>query len=102
VATEFVVTSVTSPNLDDIRLVPSAGGSFAAKAAIRRCNPHVRWLDTDSHGYGVLDLDAEHVQMDYFALSDKTDPDAIAEVQCSYRALSGTQRLERADAPVRT
>ncbi|WP_346777021.1 alkaline phosphatase D family protein [Streptomyces sp. HNM0575] len=102
VATEFVVTSVTSPNLDDISLVPAVEASPRAQTAIRRSNPHVRWLDTDSHGYGVLDVDAERVQMDYFVLSDKTDPDATAEVARSYRTLSGTQRLERADAPVRT
>ncbi|WP_399065151.1 alkaline phosphatase D family protein [Streptomyces winkii] len=101
VATEFVVTSVTSPNLDDISLVPSVEVSLRANAAIRRGNPHVRWLDTDGHGYGVLDVDAERVQMDYFVLSDKADRDATAEVRCSYRTRSGTQRLEKADTPVR-
>ncbi|WP_425508040.1 alkaline phosphatase D family protein [Streptomyces bathyalis] len=102
VATEFVVASVTSPNLDDVSQVPSVEVSSEATTAIRRTNPHVRWLDTDSHGYGVLDVDAQRVQMDYFVLSDKTDRDATAEVRRSYRTLSGTQRLEQADTPVPT
>ncbi|OEU92012.1 alkaline phosphatase [Streptomyces abyssalis] len=102
VATEFVVASVTSPNLDDISLVPSVDVSSRARTDIRRSNPHVRWLDTDSHGFGVLDVDTERVQMDYFVLSDKTDRHATAEVRSSYRTRSGTQRLEKADAPVRT
>ncbi|SEP68829.1 alkaline phosphatase D family protein [Streptomyces radiopugnans] len=101
VATEFVVTSVTSDNIDDILKVPPHTVSSVAETAIRAANRHTRWLDMDSHGYGVLDADAERTQMDYYALSDKTDPRASAVHVRSYRTRSGTQRVERADGPVR-
>ncbi|OEV09568.1 alkaline phosphatase D family protein [Streptomyces nanshensis] len=100
VASEFVVTSVTSDNLDDILHVAPDTVSSVAEAAIKAANRHVRWLDMDSHGYGVLDLDAERAQMDYFVLSDKKDRDATSEVRRSYRTLSGSQRVEKADDPL--
>ncbi|MEE1755049.1 alkaline phosphatase D family protein [Streptomyces sp. SP18CS02] len=100
-ATEFVVTSVSSDNLDDILHVAPGTVSLVAAAAIKGANRHVKWLDMDSHGYGVLDVTAERSQMDYYTLSDKAKPDASSAWARSYRTLSGTQRVERVDAPVR-
>ncbi|MGX1850866.1 alkaline phosphatase D family protein [Streptomyces sp. NBC_01456] len=100
VATEFVVTSVTSDNVDDFLHVAPHTLSLAGVAAIRAANRHVKWLDMDSHGYGVLDVTAERTQMDYFGISDKTDPEATSTLLRSYRTRSGTQRMERADQPV--
>ncbi|MEV4868722.1 alkaline phosphatase D family protein [Streptomyces syringium] len=100
VATEFVVTSVTSDNIDDLLHVPPHTVSLAAATAIKAANRHVKWLDMDSHGYGVLDITAEHAQMDYYVLSDKKDPKATSSWSRSYRTRSGTQRVERAQRPV--
>ncbi|MEU2764581.1 MULTISPECIES: alkaline phosphatase D family protein [unclassified Streptomyces] len=100
-ATEFVVTSVTSDNLDDLLRVAPGTVSPVAAAAVRAANRHVKWVDLDSHGYGVLDVTAEHAQMDYYVLSDKTARDATSSWARSYRTRRGTQRVERADRPVR-
>ncbi|MCC5034534.1 alkaline phosphatase D family protein [Streptomyces sp. WAC 00631] len=100
-ATEFVVTSVTSDNIDDILNVPPQTASLVATAAVRAANRHVKWVDMDSHGYGVLDVTAERAQMDYYAISEKTDRSASTEWLRSYRTRSGAQKLERVDQPVR-
>ncbi|MFI1161744.1 alkaline phosphatase D family protein [Streptomyces sioyaensis] len=100
VATEFVVTSVTSDNVDDFLHVAPHTLSLAGVAAIRAANRHVKWLDMDSHGYGVLDVTAERTQMDYFGISDKTDPQATSTLLRSYRTRSGTQQVERTYQPV--
>ncbi|MEU9984128.1 alkaline phosphatase D family protein [Streptomyces sp. NPDC050856] len=100
-ATEFVVTSVTSDNLDDLLRVAPGTLSVVASTAIKAANRHVKWLDMDHHGYGVLDVTAEHSQMDYYTVSDRTDPDASSAWARSYRTASGTQRVERVHAPVR-
>ncbi|MGA5101778.1 alkaline phosphatase D family protein [Streptomyces lavendulocolor] len=100
-ATEFVVTSVTSDNLDDILHVAPGTVSLVAAAALRGANRHVKWLDMDNHGYGVLDVTTERSQMDYYTVSDKTDPDASSAWIRSYRTLNGTQKVERVNAPVR-
>ncbi|MFE2527094.1 alkaline phosphatase D family protein [Streptomyces sp. NPDC059382] len=99
-ATEFVVTSVTSDNIDDILHVPADTASLVAEAAIKAANWHVKWLDMDSHGYGVLDVTGERSQMDYFVVSDKRRQDARSTWARSYRTLNGTQKVERADRPV--
>ncbi|GAA2727760.1 alkaline phosphatase D family protein [Streptomyces nogalater] len=99
-ATEFVVTSVTSDNLDDIVKVSEGTVSAVAAPVIKAANRHVHWVDTDRHGYGVLDITAERAQMDYYVLSDRTDPDARADWARSYRTRSGTQKIERTYDPV--
>ncbi|WP_329445848.1 alkaline phosphatase D family protein [Streptomyces sp. NBC_01426] len=99
-ATEFVVTSVTSDNIDDILHVPADTASLVAETAIKAANWHVKWLDMDAHGYGVLDVTGERSQMDYFVVSDKRRQDARSTWARSYRTLNGTQKVERADRPV--
>ncbi|MFI8788082.1 alkaline phosphatase D family protein [Streptomyces sp. NPDC055105] len=99
-ATEFVVTSVTSDNLDDILHVAPNTISTVAEGAIKAANRHVKWLDMDAHGYGVLDVTAERSQMDYYVVSDRRDPAATTSWARSYRTLSGTQKVERVNAPV--
>ncbi|TQL23035.1 alkaline phosphatase [Streptomyces sp. SLBN-134] len=99
-ATEFVVTSVTSDNLDDIVKVSEGTVSALASPLIRAANRHVHWVDTDRHGYGVLDITAERAQMDYYVLSSRTDANATSAWTRSYRTLSGTQKAERTYDPV--
>jgi len=99
-ATEFVVTSVTSDNLDDILKVPEGSVSAIAAPIIRVANRHVHWVDTDRHGYGVLDITADRAQMDYYVLSDRTKADATSSWARSYRTRSGTQKVERTYDPV--
>ncbi|MEU3073704.1 alkaline phosphatase D family protein [Streptomyces laurentii] len=100
-ATEFVVTSVTSDNLDDILHVPAGTVSVLAAGALKAANRHVEWVDLDHHGYGVLDVTADRSQMDYYAVSDRADRDATASWARSYRTRNGTQRVERVYQPVR-
>ncbi|MER6029048.1 alkaline phosphatase D family protein [Streptomyces sp. NPDC001851] len=99
-ATEFVITSVTSDNLDDIVKVPEGTVSAVAAPVIEAANRHVHWVDTDRHGYGVLDITADRAQMDYYVLSDRTDANASAKWVRSYRTRSGTQKVERTYDPV--
>ncbi|MFH8341047.1 alkaline phosphatase D family protein [Streptomyces sp. AM6-12] len=99
-ATEFVITSVTSDNLDDIVKVPEGVVSTVAAPLIEAANRHVHWVDTDRHGFGVLDITADRAQMDYYVLSDRTDPNATATWERSYRTRTGTQKVERTYDPV--
>ncbi|MFE0698526.1 alkaline phosphatase D family protein [Streptomyces sp. NPDC058872] len=99
-ATEFVVTSVTSDNLDDLLHVAPGTLSVLASGAVKAANRHVKWVDMDHHGYGVLDVTAARSQMDYYKVSDRADPAATASWVRSYRTLSGTQRVERVYQPV--
>ncbi|MEU3026312.1 alkaline phosphatase D family protein [Streptomyces incarnatus] len=99
-ATEFVITSMTSDNLDDIVKVPEGVVSVVAAPLIEAANRHVHWVDTDRHGFGVLDITADRAQMDYYVLSDRTDRNATATWERSYRTRTGTQKVERTYDPV--
>ncbi|MGK5552167.1 alkaline phosphatase D family protein [Actinomadura kijaniata] len=95
VATEFVVPSVTSDNIDDFLKVPPRTLSLAAEAVLSATNRHVRWSELDSHGFGVLDLRRERARMDWFFLSDRTRRDATAARAATFTTASGSQRLTR-------
>ncbi len=62
---------------------------------------HVKWVDLDSHGHGVLDVTAERSRTDSYVVSDRTREDATSTRVRSYRTRGGTRKVERVDAPVR-
>lgn len=95
VAVEWVGTSVTSNNLDDILQVAPRTLSLSVEGAIRTANPHVRYLDFDRHGYSVLTLTPARAQMDWYVLADRTDPDSAARWSAGFETLPGTQRTRR-------
>ncbi|MFJ6077265.1 alkaline phosphatase D family protein [Pseudarthrobacter sp. NPDC092419] len=90
VAAELVCTSVTSDNLDDILDVPPRTGSLSVEAAIRGANPHVKYLDFDSHGYSVLDVTPAGVRMDWYVLADRTSAGSAAALSRSFNVGTGT------------
>ncbi|MBN0043918.1 alkaline phosphatase D family protein [Streptomyces actuosus] len=99
-ATEFVITSMTSDNLNDYVNAHEGTISALLSPLIRAANRHVHWVDTDRHGYGVLDITTDRAQMDYYTVSDRTDPRATSSWERSYRTRSGTQKMERTWRPV--
>jgi alkaline phosphatase D len=94
-ATELVCTSVTSDNLDDILRVPPDTVSTTVEAAVRAANPHVKYLDLDSHGYTVLDVTPEAVQAEWHVLAERTDRASASRLSTSWRVDAGTQKIRR-------
>ena len=101
VATELVCTSVTSDNLNDILGAPPRTASLAVEAGLRGANRHVQHLEFDSHGYSVLDVRPDRVQMDWYAVSERTDPAATARFAAGFAVASGSQRVTPTSTPVR-
>ena len=96
VATELVCTSVTSDNLDDILGVPPRTASLAVETAFRTANPHVKYLDFDSHGFSVLEVTPAAVRMDWYVLSERTSPASTSSLSTSFRVAAGTQTVTAA------
>jgi alkaline phosphatase D len=94
VATEYITTSVTSDNFDEFLNVPPRTGSLALEAAIMAHNPHVKFVELDSHGVSVLDVTPEEVRMDWFYTSDRADPNATMRKAHSWRTRHDTARTE--------
>lgn len=96
VGVELVCSSVTSDNLDDILGTPPRTTSLAAETGIRANNPHIKYVDLDSHGFSVLEVTPAGVQMDWFVLVDRTHPDSGAVWSTSFRVPAGSGRVEPA------
>ncbi|WP_137722967.1 alkaline phosphatase D family protein [Prescottella subtropica] len=100
VGTEFVVPSVTSPNIDDMLNVPPRTATVAAEEAFKTINRHVRYVELDSHGYGVFEVDKQGAQMDWFYVDDPTDPRGTARHGMSYRVADGTGKAHPVPGPL--
>lgn len=97
VAVELVCASVTSDNLDDgLRTAPRTS-SLVVERTVRATNPHVKYVDLDSHGYSVLQLTEDGAQMDWFVLTDRTDPHSAAIWSTSRRVPAGSSRVQSAE-----
>lgn len=96
VGVELVCTSVTSDNLDDILGTRPRTASLAVETAVKANNPHVKYLDFDSHGFSVLEVTPAGAQMDWFVLVDRTDPDSAAVWSTSWRVPAGSATVEPA------
>ncbi len=100
VATEFVVTSVTSNNLDDITGSPPRTTSLSVEASFQASNRHVKYLNFDDHGYCVLDVTSERTQMDYYVIGDRANPDAGSHWTTSWATTASSQRVRPVAGPV--
>ncbi|TSE16632.1 alkaline phosphatase [Arthrobacter sp. KBS0703] len=93
VAAELVCTSVTSDNLDDILNVPPRTGSVAVENAIKAANPHVKYLDFDSHGYSVVDVTPAGVRMDWYVLAERTSASSGSTLSTSFNVQANTGKV---------
>ncbi|WP_072687307.1 alkaline phosphatase D family protein [Rhodococcus marinonascens] len=100
VGTEFIVPSVTSSNVDELLGVPPRTASIAVEEAFKAMNRHLRYVELDSNGYGVFEVNKQGAQMDWFYVSDVTDPHATARHAMSYGVADGTQQTHPVAAPL--
>ena len=68
VAVEFVNTSLTSPNLDDKMGWKPRADSVAVEQAVLAGMPHIRYVDMDSHGYSIVELDRERLRFEWWTV----------------------------------
>jgi alkaline phosphatase D len=68
VAVEFVNTSLTSQNLDDKMGWQPRTESVAIEAALLAGMPHLRYVDLDSHGYSIVELDRERLRFEWWTV----------------------------------
>ncbi|MPZ79949.1 MAG: alkaline phosphatase [Actinophytocola sp.] len=100
VAVEFVATSVTSDNIDDIAGVPPRTVGPVIEGALTTLNRHIKWVEVDSHGASVLEVTPAGAQMDWYFLATKADPASALSYARSYRVRAGTQKVQRVGSPI--
>jgi alkaline phosphatase D len=97
---ELVGTSITSDNLDEITGSPPRTSSIAAENGLRADNPHIKYVELDSHGYSVVEATPERLQMDWYYLSDRTDPEATQQLGASWQTVAGSRQVTPASEPI--
>ena len=95
VGAELVCTSVTSDNLDDITMTPPRTTSLAVEEAFKVANPHIKYIDFDSHGFSVLEVTPASVRMDWYVLTDRTSPTSSANLSTSWQVAAGTRKVSK-------
>ncbi|MFD3593671.1 alkaline phosphatase D family protein [Nocardia sp. NPDC058640] len=96
VGVEFVIPSVTSSSVGDTLKMPPRTASIPAEEAIKAANHHLRYVELDSHGFGVLDVTAGQTQMDWFYVLDVTDPGTGVRHGMSFAVPAGGRIEQRA------
>ncbi|WP_109526851.1 alkaline phosphatase D family protein [Nocardia aurea] len=99
VGAEFVVPSVTSSSIGELIGAPPRTAAVPIEAAVTGANHHLRYVELESHGYGVLDVTTERAQMDWFYLADVENPDSAVRHGASFAVPSGGRVTPRS-APV--
>jgi alkaline phosphatase D len=100
VATEFVCTSVTSDNFDEILGVPPRTTSIVLETAVQALNRHIKYCELDSHGASVLEVTPSGTQMDWYYLANKADPASTLTWRRSFRTRAGTQKVQSVGTPI--
>ncbi|AOW94391.1 alkaline phosphatase [Rhodococcus sp. WMMA185] len=100
VGTEFIVPSVTSSNVDEMLGVPPRTASIAVEEAFKGMNRHLRYVELDSNGYGVFEVNKQGAQMDWFYVSDVTDKHATVRHAMSYGVADGSQQARPVAGPL--
>ena len=100
VGVEFVTPSVTSDSFSQLLVGDLPGAVRATEALLRRENGHVRWVDTRSHGYVVVDVTPARVQADFWHVERADRIGAAEHWAAGWVVRDGETRLQRADAPV--
>ena len=100
VAVEMVGPSITSDNFDEITGSPPRTISIPAEQGLMADNPWVKYVELDSHGYSVVDVTKERLNVDWYFISDRTDPKATQSFATSFKTDAGTNAVSAGEGPV--
>jgi alkaline phosphatase D len=120
-ATEFVCTSVTSDNVNELvgqpERIPDGLGGYIPNPAtagfetlVRGFNAWVKDVNLDFHGFSVVDVTSQRTQVDNwvirsdaspaFAADPRIDPNAAAVFRSAYQTLDLSQKVIPAGGPL--
>jgi len=95
IAPEFVTTSITSQNLDDKMKWGYRKGSLPAEREMLEQLPSIKWCDLDSHGYMVVDVTQERVEVEYWFVDEVLHSVAGEHMASSWVVRPGSPHIER-------
>jgi alkaline phosphatase D len=95
VAVEFINTSLTSQNLDDKMKWGYRTKSLEYERGINAALPHIKWCDLDSHGYNIVDVKPDRVQVEYWLVDTVLERTNTEHLDSIWEVRSGEPRAKR-------
>ena len=74
---EFVISSLTSQNLDDKMGWERRSRSLELERAWIESSPNIHWCDLDSHGYLLMDVDRDRARADFMSVDTVLRPSKV-------------------------
>lgn len=99
-AVEFVSASVTSENLDEEMHTQPRTESVDIERQVVEDNPHVRWVELDSHGYILVDVTPKRIQGDWHFVETLRRRSANENRASGWMVVHDEHRLKEADEPI--
>ncbi len=96
-ATEFVGGSITSEGINaelEDQGVPAGGGPLTPQALLAG-NPHLRYADTVSNGYGVLEARPDELRVAFRSPASIATPTSTVSDLARFRVARGSTQVER-------
>lgn len=93
VAVEFVNTSLTSQNLDDKMGWARRTESLAIESTLLAGMQHLKYLDLDSHGYSIVEVDRDQVRFEWWTVDELITRSPGQERSASMAVRHGEPRL---------
>ena len=95
VAVEFINSSISSQNLDDKMKWGSRTKSLGYEQAIVREFPHLKWCDFDSHGFNVVDVTRDRIQVEYWVVDTVLQRTKSVSLSSTWAVEHGVPKLIR-------
>ena len=94
---EFVVPSITSQNFDDKMKWEPRTLSCEYEEALLKLLPSALWCDLDSHGYNIVDVNQERVQVEYWHVQTVLQRSDVEHLASSWKICHGETTIMRVD-----
>lgn len=94
-AVEFINTSLTSQNFDDKMKWLPRSDSLKYEQALMRAFPHIKWCDLDSHGFNIVDVTGDRIQVEYWQVDTVLKRTRDVTLCSIWEVRHGAPKLER-------
>ncbi|HEX2051202.1 MAG TPA: alkaline phosphatase D family protein [Actinomycetota bacterium] len=99
VGVEFVTPSITSENLDDHMHTDPRTVSIGVERQIVEENPHIHWVELDSHGYVVVEVTRERARASWWFVDEIWRPNDEERLESIWEVRAGEHRLREVEPP---
>ena len=92
-AVELVTASITTENLDDELGAEPRTRSLELERQVAEENPHVKWVNLDSHGYVLVDVSPERVRGEWWFVPETHERVRGERREAVFEVRAGEPRL---------